>query len=129
MRNRSIVIHAAAASSKAAIAAAALMLLGADPSVAAPKWQPGDKSAEDCIYEGRQECDDLICSCCFDNGCWICNDELEDCVWDPAARQKKKIRIIKPLVPQTLDPTLDPGRKPLQPKIFQKPGTTAPAIQ
>lgn len=125
MRNMKIVVPTAVA--------AFVTLLAAGPGEAAPIFQPGDRSIDDCIYEGRHECPEgsVTCFCCFDDGCWICNDELEDCVWDPAARQpKKKLRIFQEISPQTLTPgTVEGGKKPKPPKVYQAPGTLAPLVQ
>jgi hypothetical protein len=38
---------------------------------------------------GESSCDGVICSCCYDDGCWICDDWSDfgeglvaNCVWD-----------------------------------------------
>ena len=32
----------------------------------------------------------LICYCCYDEGCWICNSDTYDCVWDGSYRAGSK---------------------------------------
>lgn len=39
------------------------------------------------------ECEGVLCTCCYTDGCWICNNVLEvpegtgpDCAWEPAMR-------------------------------------------
>jgi hypothetical protein len=36
---------------------------------------------------GEHGCEGLLCWCCYDDGCWICNRAGQrDCAWDPAYR-------------------------------------------
>jgi len=50
-------------------------------------------------------CDGTICYCCYDEGCWICNDEgdegVSDCVWDPKSSSRN--------LPQTEPTSISPG--------------------
>lgn len=67
-----------------------LALLTATPSEAL-KRRPTVDSVERCINgAGDKSCDGAICSCCYDDGCWICGDAYYNCVWDPAYRKGGK---------------------------------------
>jgi hypothetical protein len=53
-----------------------------------------DPTGADCWLDSDadQDCSGNICSCCYDNGCWICNNIVvhpgsQDCHWDPAYRR------------------------------------------
>jgi hypothetical protein len=56
--------------------------------------RPTTGTADDCILAWEAgnpntpdyNCEGLICWCCYSDGCWICNNKSEDCVWDPAYR-------------------------------------------
>jgi len=48
----------------------------------------GQKNSDLCLtdLEADSGCGGLICYCCYNDGCWICNNNFGDCVWDPAYR-------------------------------------------
>jgi hypothetical protein len=44
---------------------------------------------------GEHSCDGLLCTCCYDDGCWICDnygglDIPTNCVWDDSYRTQPK---------------------------------------
>lgn len=89
-------------------------LLTATPSEAL-KRRPTVDSVDRCINgAGDKSCDGAICSCCYDDGCWICGDSYYNCVWDPAYRKGGKVL---------------PGRKfgAVRPKVL--PGQNAPIMR
>lgn len=101
---------------KLAILALMLSTLTAFPSVADAKPRPtvDDGTGVDCFFDPDADVnwdDGLIVSCCYDDGCWICDKNAgQNCVWDP------KYRMITPISTQ---PTINPGgklhKKPLPP--------------
>jgi hypothetical protein len=103
----------------AALFGVLILALTATPSEAL-KPRPTVDSVDACISgKGDKSCDGIICSCCYNEGCWICGDAYYDCVWDPAYRKGgagKGLSTVKPpLSPGVLEPS-----KPA-PKIFSKP--------
>ena len=69
----------------------------------------------------------IICSCCYEDGCWICdasgggNLPVWTCEWDPAFR-KKGVTKIRP-GSGVLDPgTGNPPPPSFNPKPFSLPG-------
>ena len=75
----------------AVFAAAILALVTATPSEA--KRRPTlDNDALECLSDddADRSCGGAICYCCYDDGCWICNDNQADCVWDPAYRKGRR---------------------------------------
>jgi hypothetical protein len=75
----------------AVFAAAILALVTATPSEAL-KRRPTVDSVDVCINgKGDKSCDGKICSCCYEDGCWICGDYYYDCVWDPAYRKGRGV--------------------------------------
>jgi len=72
----------------AALAASASLLFVTNPSQAAPKI---GQRASDC---SKWDCSGgIICSCCFNNGCWICDAGVSgpiiyDCDWNDAVRNQ-----------------------------------------
>jgi hypothetical protein len=61
---------------------AVLALSVTTPSAAKPR--PTVDSSDTCWNGGSTDkgCGGLICWCCYDEGCWICNSDTYDCVWD-----------------------------------------------
>jgi hypothetical protein len=79
-------------------ASALLILLAGATSEAAGK-RPTISQAEDCP---DYDCEGgIICSCCYDDGCWICTarkdgplpDFYNTCEWEQAARRKGVTKI------------------------------------
>jgi hypothetical protein len=108
-------------------ASALLILLGGATSEARKRPTVGGPDA--CI---GYDCEGgLICSCCYDDGCWIC-DALapgsslpgwQNCEWDPAFR-KKGVTKISP-GSGVLDPGTGNPRPPsFNPKPYSLPGGT-----
>lgn len=66
----------------ACVVTAILTFCGSIPSEAKPRPQGG--TPLDCWNTGLtdQGCGGLICWCCYDDGCYICNSTRWDCVWD-----------------------------------------------
>ena len=67
----------------------------------------------------------IICSCCYDDGCWICNaqnsqvpDLYKNCEWQPAARRKGVTKI------RPGSGVLDPGPPMTNTKPYSVPGGT-----
>lgn len=63
-------------------------------------------------HDTEASCSGLICYCCYDDGCWICNNvvgDTTDCVWDPKYSSRN--------LPSTEPPTISPGsgKVPLKP--------------
>lgn len=58
----------------------------ATPSEAKPR--PTVDSSDICWGGASSDkgCGGLICWCCYDEGCWICNKDTYDCVWDGSYR-------------------------------------------
>jgi hypothetical protein len=49
--------------------------------------RPTIDTAARCINgAGEKGCGGLLCWCCYSDGCWICNSDYDDCVWDDAYR-------------------------------------------
>jgi hypothetical protein len=71
------------------IAAVLIVFLSA-PSEA--KKRPTVDSSDVCWNGGSSDkgCEGLICYCCYDEGCWICNKDTYDCVWDGSYRAGSK---------------------------------------
>ena len=75
--------------------AALSAFVAATPSAALER-RPTISTAESCVTDdafGRSnwDCDGSICSCCYSDGCWICDGEATgsgfgDCVWEQAFR-------------------------------------------
>lgn len=61
-----------------------------------------------CIAAPDTEVDDdpgsLIFSCCYADGCWICDNHWSNCVWDAAYRKGQAGRITSINPAQTLAP-------------------------
>jgi hypothetical protein len=54
------------------------------------------------------KCEGAICYCCYDDGCFICNDVGLDCVWDQKARTRNlRLRLKNGI--GTVKPTVHPG--------------------
>ena len=81
---------------------AVLLLATAAAGVSTGKdTRPTVSTAEACFNSRPSECSGPICSCCYEDGCWICashdtdvseTDEgriadFDDCTWDPKARK------------------------------------------
>jgi hypothetical protein len=66
--------------------AASLAVLMSSPIAAKPRPTVGD--ADTCWDGGSADkgCEGLICYCCYDEGCYICNKDTRDCVWDGSYR-------------------------------------------
>lgn len=93
-------------------AMAAILALGiSTPSEAKPR--PTVDSADICWNGSPTDkgCGGLICYCCYDDGCWICNKDTYDCVWDDSYRADKqpKATDIAPPPPAGIKP---PWSKP-----------------
>ena len=76
-----------------------LALVMSTPSEAKPR--PTVDSSDICWNGGSSDkgCGGLICYCCYDDGCWICNKDTYDCVWDGSYRadkQPKATEIVPP---------------------------------
>lgn len=76
-------------------------------------------------------CAGAICYCCYDDGCFICNNIGGDCVWDGKARartirQRLKGRLDRPAKPATVNP--GPTTRPpnLVPGILEGGGGLSP---
>ncbi len=91
----------------AVFAAAILALVTATPSEA--KRRPTIDTADRCIGgAGDKGCGGLICYCCYDDGCWICDKDYGHCTWDDKYRT---------------------GRPPVGPKSgVMPPGGVPPAV-
>jgi hypothetical protein len=68
-------------------AALALILatVVAFPTTAEAKKRPTISTGEQCFYDTGTLIDigeGPIVSCCYDDGCWICNRDYTDCAWD-----------------------------------------------
>ena len=102
-----------------ALLAALILAFTATPSVAL-KPRPTVDSVDACISgKGDKSCDGLICSCCYNEGCWICGDAYYDCVWDPAYRKGGVVKGLSTVKPTNSPTVLEPS-KPL-PKTFSRP--------
>jgi hypothetical protein len=98
---------------------AASIFLGAYTESDAAKRPSDDTSGGWCFLTNDYDCSGVICSCCYDDGCWICDrgdvtmdlPEAGDCHWDPSygsrAPGKGKPITVKP----------DDRREPLPPKV------------
>jgi hypothetical protein len=80
-------------------------------SCADGKPRPTISTFGDCTSDSTTDkgCDGLICYCCYDDGCWICNGDPTknlDCVWDPKGRASS-VTPIK--VGQTQPVSINPG--------------------
>ena len=63
-----------------AVAASPAAALNPRPTVDSPSACFGEE-------KGEVDCDGTLCSCCYNDGCWICNAGTPaDCTWDPAYR-------------------------------------------
>jgi hypothetical protein len=79
-------------------------------------------------------CAGLICYCCYDDGCYICDNTGYDCVWDGKASRLSINRRLRALGLPTIRPTTaDPGLrtrpprvKPIAPGILEGGGTLLP---
>lgn len=101
--------------------AAILALVMSTPSEA--KSRPTVDSSEICWNVGSSDkgCEGLICYCCYNEGCWICNKDTYDCVWDPYYRddkQPKGMTVIVPSHPAGIKP---PWSKPPKGSTGQAP--------
>src|SRR5262245_31261249 len=99
----------------AIVAAEFLVSVAAVPSEA-NKRRPTISSAKQCTLdatagEATVWCEGLICSCCYFDGCYICNKDGADCVWDPGKSGGLKV------VPKTkVQPQISPDG------VLQEPG-------
>jgi hypothetical protein len=81
----------------AVFAAAILALVTATPSEA--RRRPTIDNIDACTNgAGDKGCGGAICYCCYDEGpekgCWICNKDFNDCVWDPAAKKPQPLGVM-----------------------------------
>jgi hypothetical protein len=95
----------------AVFAFAALSSLSITGAEAKNRPTVDDGTGIDCFLDpdGDTDYGDTIVSCCYDDGCWICERSPgQNCVWDP------KYRLIKPQRDLTISPgdmTPKPGKK------------------
>jgi len=79
-----------------------------DWSARAVKPRPAVDSPSICWTGGSSDngCGGPICYCCYDEGCWICNKDTYDCVWDSSYRGDKRPNTtgIAPLPPASIKP-------------------------
>jgi hypothetical protein len=76
------------------VAAGFLVLLAPSPSEALKKRPVGGAGSyaactQDLVVDRGSTwagCEGAICYCCYSNGCWVCDADGRDCVWD--AKQK-----------------------------------------
>lgn len=83
------------------------------------------------VGDDNAGCEGAICSCCKADGCYICNDQWEDCVLDSKFSKKAKKRAIRAPEATTVSPGANTGsdsntgsgdpKKPVA-----RPGSTAP---
>ena len=72
--------------------AAILTLVMSTPS-SALKPRPTVDSADVCWGRSTDKgCEGLICYCCYNEGCYICNKDTYDCVWDGSYRIFKRLK-------------------------------------
>jgi hypothetical protein len=114
----------------AVFAVAVLMLVMATPSEAL-KRRPTVSKAHDCIADAGDgsdtSCEGAICSCCYSDGCWICNAEYKDCVWDPGRQGRKPAPgVVKPPV---LPGVVEPSKPAPKSSPVSKPGISAPTLK
>jgi hypothetical protein len=101
-----------------------VLILGAlSAVVAAPfaeaKPRPTVSTVGDCFNDPdvQYDCDGTLCSCCYDDGCWICNAGTpSDCEWEgkyfqPGKSSSGKRPEISPGKPKLSDPELLLERK------------------
>ena len=89
------------------------------PSFAEAKNRPTVSTVGDCFNdpEIQYDCDGTLCSCCYDDGCWICNAGTpSDCEWEGRYRLRGT----------TGDrPDISPGKPPKPklnvPELLQQP--------
>ena len=67
---------------------AALFVIVALAQSQADKRRPTISTPQQCTKDATAGqatvwCEGLICSCCYSDGCYICNKDGGDCVWDP----------------------------------------------
>jgi hypothetical protein len=74
------------------IGVAAFIMLALSSQGQAATNQTPRGNEHQCLLDpgGEGECEGLVCYCCYltgtVKGCWICDNEYHDCVWDPAYR-------------------------------------------
>ena len=116
-----------------ASATTAIGLLVSEPSEAKPRPAQFDNADDGygfCLVDGGDTnqgnppssepgtlCQGAICYCCYDNGCYICDNSGNDCVWDGQAR----VRGLKQRIRGRLDPvgrpkTVKPGATKVPPR-------------
>jgi hypothetical protein len=94
---------------KLVILALVLSTFAAFPSVADAKNRPtvDSDTGLDCFLDPDADPDlgdGVIVSCCYDDGCWICeHNPGQNCVWDPKYRS---------MLPISTEPTIKPGDFP-----------------
>jgi len=104
----------------ALLAALALAIAGPTPGYA-DKRRPTISTPKQCTIDavGGQatlSCDGLICSCCYSDGCYICDKDGKDCVWDPGHSAGRRPGAVSPgggvLDPGTITPLFVPKVPP-----------------
>lgn len=68
-------------------AAAILALALLSPPAEAAKRPPGGFDIQHCALSGDvvdQPAGSPITACCYEDGCWICDENWGNCTWDPA---------------------------------------------
>jgi hypothetical protein len=105
-------------STRTAIAALFVFVMS---DLAEAKDRPPGSGSTECWLDSNNDtgCGGIICYCCYDNGCWICQGaNPDDCSWDPAYR----IGGTKP--PSSIKP---PGPRPPRPGLLETtPGGAQP---
>jgi hypothetical protein len=74
--------------------------------------------ADDADGNASASCGGLICSCCYDDGCFICNTTYDDCVWEGKSRS-----LLKTPTGDLPQIGIDKPKKPkfVSPKVLQDP--------
>jgi hypothetical protein len=73
------------------------LLAGSAPALALSR-SPTISSPKQCTVDavaGKADlwCEGAICSCCYSDGCFICNSQGSDCVWDPGRASRVPDRL------------------------------------
>lgn len=78
------------------------------PTISSPKQCTLDATAG----KATVWCEGLICSCCYSDGCYICDSQGNDCVWD-ASRSYTRVPVTPDL--GVLEPLRPAEQQPLTP--------------
>lgn len=113
-----------------AVTTFAIGLMFSVPADAKPRPNIGDSDAAMgiCLGDGGDSnwgtstegygCAGLICYCCYDDGCYICDNTGHDCTWDgkySSLTIKRRLRALG--LPTTRPTTVNPGLTTRPPRV------------